>query len=67
MSYLNEVFATKQDIVLSFPIVDLVQNSSKAGCKARCVSNDLYEMVAYSIRGNVENVVLLYPKAWNQE
>lgn len=65
----QQVFATKQDIVLSFPkvIVDTKYKiRQKQDVKRGVSQNDLYQMVAYSIRSNAENVVLLYPKAWNQ-
>lgn len=62
------VFATKQDLVLSFPkvIVDTKYKiRQKQDVKRGVSQNDLYQMVAYAIRSSVENLVLLYPKAWN--
>lgn len=64
------VFATKQDLVLYSPnvIVDTKYKiRQKQDAKRGVSQNDLYQMVAYSIRSNIEYIVLLYPKAWNQD
>lgn len=67
---LQPVFATKQDLVLSSPnvIVDTKYKiRQKQDAKRGVSQSDLYQMVAYSVRSNIEYIVLLYPKAWNQD